>query len=92
MGRVIEAAFGSTEADDLKKVRSVIRYCIRLVRKSSNSKGRKPRCAGGMSVISGMTKGAMSTVSRTEYGEGTMTKQAIKRRKKRRKTRQLIVS
>lgn len=83
LGRVIEAAFGSTQPVELKKLRSVIRYCIRLVRKSSKSKKRKPRFADGTSVFSGMTKGAISAISTTDYGEATMTKEAMRRRKRR---------
>lgn len=90
VGRNIEAAFGSIHAEELKNLRSVVRYCIRLVRKSSKTKRRKPRYSDGASIFSGMTRGPMSAISGTEYGEATMTKHAAKRMG-RRNTRSLLV-
>lgn len=84
-GRTIVAAFGSSEPAELKKIRSISRYCIRLVRKASES----PRTSSDgdhKSTFSGMTHGAMSAVSTTHYGEVTMTNKTKKswRRKKHR--------
>jgi len=78
-GRNIVAAFGSSKPDELKKIRSISRYCIRLVRKASESSRKSPRYGDNTSTFSGMTHGAMSAVSGTHYGEMTMTKKAKKR-------------
>ena len=73
-GRNIVAAFGTSDPAELKRIRSIIRYCIRLVRKASKP-SRKPLTHAGdnASTFSGMTNGAVSAVSATQYGEVTMT-------------------
>jgi len=87
-GRNIVAAFGTSDPAELKKIRSIIRYCIRLVRKASKPSSRKPQRYAGdnASTFSGMTNGALSAVSATPYGEVTMTaktKQSWKRKRGR---------
>jgi hypothetical protein len=87
-GRNIVAAFGTLDPAELKRIRSIIRYCIRLVRKASKP-SRMPLSHPGddASGFSGMTIGALSAVSATQYGEVTMTaktKQTWSRRKGRR--------
>lgn len=73
-GRSILVAFGSTEADELKKIRSVIRYCINLVNKASKvHRGMRSKStlldknSTALSAVMGM-----SAVSGTKYGEATM--------------------
>jgi len=86
-GRNILVAFGSSEPHELKKIRSVIRYCINIVNKASriqrgfrsNLNDDRNSCA--MSAMTGM-----SAVSCTKYGEGTMddlTKMRMNKRKRR---------
>ena len=90
-GRTIAIAFGSADSNELKNIRSIMRYCIRLVRKvskkrpavSSSKSTSSPRITDDVSVMSGMTHGAMSVVSATEYGQGTMKERDLKIMKKR---------
>lgn len=80
-GRSILAAFGSTQVDELKRIRSVIRYCIHLVKKASKLQRKNSKCFDDTnnSTLSGVTASAMSALSTTKYGEATMTEKTVTR-------------
>lgn len=83
-GRNLVAAFGSEEPNDLKRLRGIIRYCIRLVRKAAPKKkkskyARADESTIGESLISGMNKSAITSMSNTAYGEKTMDEKTLKR-------------
>jgi hypothetical protein len=73
-GRSILVAFGSTEVEELKKIRSVIRYCIKLVNKATKVQ-RETRLKlthdKNSSALSAVT-GLSAAVSVTKYGDATM--------------------
>mmetsp|Transcript_12840 Transcript_12840/g.19252 ORF Transcript_12840/g.19252 Transcript_12840/m.19252 type:complete len:328 (-) Transcript_12840:214-1197(-) len=92
-GRTINSAYGSADPTDLKRIRSVFRYCIRLVAKAEKhfqrkkSQDRTTTISDGASIISGvsgMNKSTITALSNTHYGEQTMSEKELLRHKKRR--------